>query len=214
MQKYYFDLHTHSKYSYDGALEPKQIIKTAKKQGLSGVAITDHNTIKGGSKAKRYESPNFKVIVGAEIKTEKGEILGLFLSEEIASRRSHEVMEAIRSQDGIVVLPHPFDQFRLGSFPPKEANLELLDCIEVFNARCVFQQYNQKAHRFAEEHRLGITAGSDGHLKSEIGNAGVKTSERNIKKALKEKNVEVFGQVSSPITHIRTKIVKWKKKLK
>lgn len=190
------------------------MIEIAKKKGFNGIAITDHNTIKGGRKAKRYESPDFKIIIGNEIKTKIGEILGLFLREEIDSRKPHEVMEAIQAQDGIVVLPHPFDMFRRGRFPPRQANLELVDCIEVFNARCVFQHFNQKAIRFAEEHELGITAGSDAHLKSEIGNAGVKAGEYNIKKALKKGNVEVFGHLSSPTTHIRTKFVKWLKKLK
>lgn len=80
-----YDLHVHSKYSVDGYVEPEVIVKTAQKRGLSGVAVTDHNTIKGGLKAKKYETEDLRVIVGSEIETNRGEVIGLFLSEEIKS---------------------------------------------------------------------------------------------------------------------------------
>ena len=85
------DLHIHSKYSSDGVLDPEKIVKIAAKRGLNGVAITDHNTIIGGLKAKNYETEDFKVIVGSEISTERGEIIGLFLKEEIKPGNVQEV---------------------------------------------------------------------------------------------------------------------------
>ncbi|NIQ07313.1 MAG: PHP domain-containing protein [Candidatus Korarchaeota archaeon] len=204
-----YDLHVHSKFSYDGAMDPKEIIKIAKKRGLDGVAITDHDTIKGGVKAKEFETEEFKVIVGAEIKTRRGEILGLFLRKEIASRDPNEVAEKIRSQNGVVVIPHPFDTFRRGKFSPKEEDVDLIDCIEGFNARCIFQGANEKAMNFAREHRLGVTAGSDAHLKSEVGNGGIRTHEDNIKNAILQGKVGLFGKRSSPFTHIKTKVYSW-----
>jgi len=86
------DLHIHSKYSSDGVLDPEKIVKIAAKRGLNGVAITDHNTIIGGLKAKNYETEDFKVIVGSEISTERGEIIGLFLKEEIKPGNVQEVI--------------------------------------------------------------------------------------------------------------------------
>ena len=86
-----YDLHIHSKYSSDGVLDPEKIVKIAAKRGLNGVAITDHNTIIGGLKAKNYETEDFKVIVGSEISTERGEIIGLFLKEEIKPGNVQEV---------------------------------------------------------------------------------------------------------------------------
>ena len=77
-----YDLHTHSKYSADGFLEPEKIVETAMRKGLSGIAITDHNTINGALKAKKYETNDFKVICGSEISTERGEVIGLFLSSD------------------------------------------------------------------------------------------------------------------------------------
>lgn len=86
-----YDLHIHSKYSSDGILDPEKIVKIAIERGLNGIAITDHNTIKRGIKAKKYETEDFKVVVGSEIMTERGEITGLFLSEEIEFRTKHNL---------------------------------------------------------------------------------------------------------------------------
>ncbi len=79
-----FDLHIHSKYSHDSYLSPPQIIKIAEKRGLDGIAITDHNTLKGGIETSKINNKDdFIVIVGSEIKTEYGDVIGLFLNEEI-----------------------------------------------------------------------------------------------------------------------------------
>ncbi|HEX7467577.1 MAG TPA: PHP domain-containing protein, partial [Methanobacterium sp.] len=86
-----FDFHTHSKYSSDGYVDPKILVKVAAKVGLSGIAITDHNTIKGGLEAKKYENNEIEVIVGSEILTDKGEIIGIFLTDEINSKNFFDV---------------------------------------------------------------------------------------------------------------------------
>ena len=107
-----YDLHTHTKYSSDGILEPEKIVEIARRKGLSGIAITDHNTIKGSLKAKKYETDDFQVICGSEISTERGEVIGLFLSDEIQSESFLDVVDEIKEQDGVVVLPHPFDRYK------------------------------------------------------------------------------------------------------
>lgn len=78
-----YDFHTHTKYSADGYVEPKILVKVAAKVGLTGIAVTDHNTINGGLEAKKYENNEIEVIVGSEILTDKGEVIGIFLTEEI-----------------------------------------------------------------------------------------------------------------------------------
>ncbi|MCW3138527.1 MAG: PHP domain-containing protein [Methanophagales archaeon] len=158
------DLHIHSKYSFDSILEPKKIIKVAKKRGLDGVAITDHNTIKGSLEAKKInEDEDFLVIVGSEISTEAGDIIGLFLSEEIKSRNSIEVIEEIKEQGGIVVLPHPYRGHKLN-----EELIEKIDAIEVFNARSSKIE-NERSVKLAERYDKPVIAGSDAHFSSEIG---------------------------------------------
>ncbi len=207
-----YDLHIHSKYSYDGILEPKDIIKIAIKRGLDGLAITDHNTVKGALEVKKYETDDLKVIVGSEIKTERGEIIGLFLEEEINSRDFCEVIDKIKEQNGVVVVPHPFDKLRKSTFTPTKDDVKFIDCIEGFNSRCVFQKYNKEAINFAMKQGLKIVAGSDAHFRNEIGNAGIETNEEDIRKAILSGKIKIFGKRSSLINHAMTKAIKWWRK--
>jgi predicted metal-dependent phosphoesterase TrpH len=160
----YFDFHIHSIYSYDSMLKLETIIKHSKKKGLSGIAITDHNTILGAKKAKSFSSEDFLVIIGAEIKTDRGEIIGLFLNDEIHSTEFNEVRDEIKAQGGLIVLPHPFKN--------KAVNPELLtkevDLIEGLNAR-IKPELNHKACILAKKYGLPIIAGSDAHTSFEIG---------------------------------------------
>ncbi|CAD6491302.1 MAG: PHP domain protein [Candidatus Argoarchaeum ethanivorans] len=212
MIKMKYDLHIHSKYSSDGILEPKEIIKTAIKKGLNGIAITDHNTIKGGLEAKKYENEDFKVIIGSEIMTERGEIIGLFLEEEVKSNDVQEVVSEIKEQNGIVVIPHPFDELRHSAFHPAEEDAKFIDCIEGFNSRCVHQKYNEKAVEFGTKHGLVTTAGSDAHFANEIGNAGIITETDDVREALMKNDINIFGKRSSLVNHVGTKVLKtWRK---
>ena len=207
-----YDLHIHSKYSSDGILDPEKIVKIAMKRGLSGIAITDHNTIKGGIKAKKYETEDFKVIVGSEIMTERGEITGLFLSKEIKSKGVQDVISEIGDQNGIIVIPHPFDELRHSAFHPTEEDINFIDCIEGFNSRCVFQKYNTRAVEFAIKHNLVIVGGSDAHFLNEIGNGWIITEIEDIREAIMKNDVKVFGKRSSLVSHIGTKVLKlWRK---
>jgi len=209
-----YDLHIHSKYSSDGIINPEKIVKIAIRRGLDGIAITDHNTIKGGLKAKKYENEDFTVIVGSEISTERGEIIGLFLEEEVKSEDVQGVISEIKEQNGIVIIPHPFDELRRSAFQPAEEDAKFIDCVEGFNSRCVFQKYNKKAVEFAMKHRLAVTAGSDAHFANEIGTAGIiTTTEReDVREVLMKNEVKIFGKRSSLINHVGTKVLKtWRK---
>ena len=207
------DLHVHSKYSSDGVLDPKNIVKIAMKKGLRGIAITDHNTIRGGLEAKKYETEDFKIIVGSEIMTERGEITGLFLSEEIKSKDVQNVISDIKDQNGIIVIPHPFDELRHSAFHPTEEDAEFTDCVEGFNSRCVFQKYNERAVEFGKKHNMTIVGGSDAHFLNEIGNGGIITETEDIRDAIKENKVKTFGKRSSLVNHVGTKVLKlWREK--
>jgi predicted metal-dependent phosphoesterase TrpH len=203
-----YDLHTHSKYSRDGWINIEKMIKIAIKKGLSGIALTDHNTIKGALKAKKLESENFKVIIGSEISTERGEVIGLFLSEEICSRRFEEVISQIREQDGIIVLPHPFDNIRGNGIKPNQEDAKLVDYVEIFNSRCLLNKYNTQAEEYAKKNGLNGLAGSDAHFASEIGNAGVYIQEDDLRKGFEKGDLETFGRKTSPLNLGLTKAVK------
>jgi len=207
-----YDLHIHSKYSIDGYLSPKMIIKIAKKRGLSGVAITDHNTIKGGLNVKNLKPKDLQVIVGSEIETNRGEVIGLFLDQEIRSNTFQDVIEEIHNQNGLVIIPHPFDNIRGNGINPLKDDTPLIDFVEVFNSRCLLENYNVKAHEFATENKLKISAGSDAHFSNEIGNAGV-FIDQNIESSeeLLENNLAYFGRKSHFINLGLTKMLKiWK----
>jgi len=186
-----FDLHIHSKYSYDSFLSPVRIIKVAKKKGLHGVAITDHNTIKGGIEAlKINEDEDFQVIVGAEIRTEYGDIIGLFLEDEITTNKFEEVIEEIKSQGGLSVLAHPYRQYK---FP--EEIIDKVDLVEVFNARSR-KADNERAYELAKKFKKPQTAGSDAHLVFEIGR-GITIVNSEVREELREGNTTIEGEVSN-----------------
>ncbi|HIH44907.1 MAG TPA: PHP domain-containing protein [Candidatus Methanoperedenaceae archaeon] len=209
-----YDLHIHSKYSGDSILEPEDIVKLAIKRGLGGVAITDHNTIKGGMKAKQFETGDFDVIVGSEILTDKGEVMGLFLSDEIPPGSMHDVVADIRGQDGIVVIPHPFDEFRKNALFPAEEDVSLIDAVEGFNSRCLVHSRNEQAVEFAAQHNLSITAGSDAHLAREIGKAGIIIDSEEPREAIIRNNVRIFGKRTSILNQAGTKAIKLWRKIK
>lgn len=187
-----FDLHIHSKYSYDSFLSPATIIKIAKKKGLDGVAVTDHNTIKGGAEAlKINKDKDFQVIVGSEIKTEYGDVIGIFLNEEIKSQIFMQVVEEIRDQDGLVILAHPF---RKNIVFPTDL-LKYVDLLEGFNARSP-KDLNKKAGELARSFGMPITAGSDAHLGFEIG-GGRTIVNGEAEGGLREGNAKIEGDESN-----------------
>ncbi|MGA2573516.1 MAG: PHP domain-containing protein [Candidatus Methanomethylicaceae archaeon] len=185
-----YDLHIHSKYSNDSISTPDNILKIAKKKGLNGIAITDHNTIKGGLETKKIKTENLEIIVGAEIKTELGDIIGLFLNEEIKSRTFDEVLEEISTQGGITILPHPYRHHRLPEYLARK-----VDAIEIFNARSSCKQNAQCSALIKTCHKP-ITAGSDAHMLFEIGR-GLTISEDCIENALKKGMTSVIGTESN-----------------
>lgn len=133
---------------------------------MNGIAITDHDTIKGGLEARNINNdPNFVVIVGCEILTDVGDIIGLFLSKEIKSRDYEGVIKEIKDQNGIIVLPHPYRGHKLNS-----KIIENVDAIEVFNSRNN-ENENIKALKLAKKYNKPILTGSDAHFVIEIGNA-------------------------------------------
>ena len=176
-----FDLHVHTSCS-DGFLSPEQIVVLAQRKGLSGLAIIDHNTIKGAIQAKNFIENNriekFKVIVGAEISTTKGHIIGLFLKEDINSRDFRTVVEEIKKQGGIVVAAHPvriplFNRIRKKPFiklTPED--FKFLDFIEVWNSQNK-KLANALAKSLASQHQKPVLVGSDAHFSWEVGRAKV-----------------------------------------
>ena len=113
------------------------------------------------------------MIVGEEVKTSEGEVIGLFLERTIPGGMTFaQTIAAIREQGGIVYVPHPFDRLHTIPSPPVlRANVADLDVLEVFNSRLAFPGFNELAERFAQRYRIPAAAGSDSHVLPGIGTA-------------------------------------------
>ena len=167
-----FDLHVHSEYSKDSKSSHDDILKTARKRGLDGFAICDHDTVEGGLACKKRALElglELTVIPGVEVSSSKGHILVLGVSQNIEPRLSpEETIERARNLGGTVIIPHPFKKSShgIGSFEGLD-----IDAVEVFNSRCLFNGANRKAA--AEAKKLGIpeVAGSDSHVPEMVGQA-------------------------------------------
>jgi hypothetical protein len=203
------DFHTHSNYSADSLMKVKKMIAVAKGKGLNGIAITDHNVLKGcldGSKL--VPSQDFIVVCGSEIDSDQGHIIGLFLNEEIRATYALEIIDEIKDQGGISILAHPFKQKRIFN----EELLNKVDCIEVFNSRMSLHD-NLKAYRIAEKLACPMIAGSDAHFYSEIGNAITLVNcdileAEELKKAIIKKEVKMFGCLSSSFYNLGSNAIK------
>jgi len=172
------DLHMHTSWSHDCSMDAEELLAHAESEGLGAIAITDHNVFGGALEAvERAHRHNLIVIPGEEIKTaEDGEVIGLFLQEEIPRGLSFaETIAAIRGQGGLVYVPHPFD--RLHSIPRPQTlhkHLAEIDVFEVYNARLLFDAYNDEALRFARKYNLTAAAGSDAHVLQGVGTGAVR----------------------------------------
>jgi len=162
------DLHMHTSWSPDCSIEVDDLLAHAEEIGLGAIAVTDHNIFAGAKEAvERAGGRELIVIPGEEIKTDgQGEVIGLFLEREIPRGLSFaDTVAAIHDQGGLVYVPHPFD--RLHSIPDAATlrrNLAEIDVFEVYNARLVFETFNDEALRFARKYNLTMGAGSDSHV--------------------------------------------------
>jgi hypothetical protein len=172
------DLHMHTNASHDCRVPPALLLEHAEAEELGAVAITDHNVFSGAQEAVELaRGRDVMVIPGEEVKTDgQGEVIGLFLHEQIPRGMSFaDTIAAIKEQDGIVYLPHPFD--RMHAIPDAATlhrHLADIDVFEVYNARLLFEGYNDEALRFARKYNLTMGAGSDAHVLQGIGTGALR----------------------------------------
>ena len=171
MQKY--DFHIHSRYSRDSETPLKEILQTAKIKGLSGIAICDHDEVKGGLKAleivkenpQKYE--DLLVIPGTEVSTSKGHVLVLGISEKIPSFMTpEETTDLARDLNALSIIAHPYRKAAHGIGYLEGTGA---DAAETFNSKCITNGANKKAVK--EATRLGMpqTGGSDAHIADLVG---------------------------------------------
>lgn len=169
------DLHVHTSASYDSLSAPAAVVRAAAGRGLTHIAITDHETLDGALLARDAAPAGLSVIVGQEIRTTAGDMIGLFLRSRVPARLTPgETAAAIREQGGLAGLPHPFDRYRgSGAWGRPEAELTALaaelDFVEGWNARIMLGDGNRLAAEFATAHGLPAVAVSDAHTVMEVG---------------------------------------------
>jgi predicted metal-dependent phosphoesterase TrpH len=162
----------HTEHSHDCAVPVAALLGYAEAQGLGAIAVTDHNVFQGAQEAVELaRGRDLVVIPGEEVKTDSGEVIGLFLEREIPRGMSMaETIAAIREQNGIVYLPHPFDRLHtIPAAPTLHRHLAEIDVFEVYNARLLFEGFNDEALRFARKYNLTMGAGSDAHVLQGVG---------------------------------------------
>ncbi len=176
MTKYYImnnikiDLHTHSILSPDGGLGERDYQVLLEKKILDCIAVTDHNRIDFALSLQHKLGS--QIIVGEEIMTKDGEIIGLFLTNKIASGMSaRDTVDTIKKQKGLVYIPHPFETLRKGiSEHIFQLIVNDITIVEVFNGRSMQPATRILAKKYVSENNLGKAASSDAHCRIGIGN--------------------------------------------
>jgi len=168
------DCHLHTVASGDAVTTLEQLAERAAREGIDVVCITDHNETSAAVTAAAEVVSGPRVIVGEEVRTQAGEVIGLFLTERIPYVLPvAEVIGRIREQGGLVYLPHPFDPGRgsLGAAADRLCADGMTDIVEVFNAKIADQALNVRAAALARRWGVPSGAGSDAHDPAGIGAA-------------------------------------------
>ena len=214
------DFHIHSSFSPDSRFKVKDLIESCTTKNLNLIAITDHHTNEG-ARVIQGEAP-FPVIIGQEILSSDGEIIGLFLNKTIKKKMSaKETVKAIKDQGGFVQIPHPFDRFRNNHISQK-ALLEIVaevDIIEIFNARTILTRDIDQSIQFYLDnkeqfnlHKVGVT---DSHTSYEIGKSYTELPMYDGQEHFLDSlnHGTVIGEKMSPFIHAVTRYNTWAKKL-
>lgn len=214
-----FDLHLHSTHSPDGEMSPGDLVRSAVARGLSGIALTDHNTTRGVKEAREVAAgiPGFLVVPGIEVSSREGHVIGLGMDAPVASGLEvADTVERIRAAGGLPVASHPYRRFTgIGEDNVRAARFEAL---EVLNGRSPSRK-NLRACRLAVELRLGLSAGSDGHKVSEVGRCYVLTDvdpggADGLLELIRRRRVRTWGrsagiiEVARTLTKISTELVR------
>jgi predicted metal-dependent phosphoesterase TrpH len=170
------DLHLHSHYSHDGQSSLQDLVDRARKCGLDRIALTDHNTVEGALALSQL-APDI-TIVGEEIKTLEGEVIGLFITGRVAPfLPPEEAMDMVRAMGGLTYIPHPLDRNRAHFSAERVVELaDRIDIIETYNPWCDTAT-NQAAARLAEDLGKVKATGSDSHAARELGRSWMEMEE-------------------------------------
>jgi predicted metal-dependent phosphoesterase TrpH len=211
---YKVDFHCHSDASPDSLSKPADLIATARAKGLDRLVVTDHNSIRGALRCKEID-PEL-IIVGEEIQTSCSELLASFVTREVPrDLPPKEAIKRLRDQGAFISVSHPFDPHRGWQLKDLLEIIDLVDAVEVFNARCNRAEWNLQAFEFANKHGKPGTVGSDAHALFELGKASLRLpafeSPDELRRVLGQGKVE--AKLSSPLVHLGSRYAKWVKSI-
>jgi len=213
------DPHIHSIYSGHAGLHVEEIVRYCKANNIVP-ALTDHDSVQGWHLFEALAKANkMDFIKGEEIHVFEGgkcvgELLGLFLQEQVLPGQVGVVLDKLRDQNALIVAAHPFDKLRKALFVRSENTKEMLkkiDAIEVFNSRTFLPWYNGIAEDFAKEKHFPFTAGSDSHFSIELGNAFLEVDAGSLEEARKKilkRKCSFYGKSSPRRVQIYTQLAK------
>ncbi len=208
------DMHIHTVYSGDATCKPSGVMEAARRRGLDGIAVTDHNTTKAWKETlAEGRKHSIAVILGEEILVEYkgrqvGEVLGYFMNEEIKRGDVYEVLDAIASQGALAALSHPFCFWRGLRMDAAEL-VDKIQAVEVFNSKMYFNYHNRKALEFARKHKLAEVGGSDAHSEHEVGDAYTLAEASSIKefrRAMEKRKTKAEGNISGYLPRLFSKL--------
>ena len=203
------DLHCHTEASSDCKTSISKILARARVKGIAVQAVTDHNEVWGAQELQTLAEAQDErevptIIVGEEVSTREGEIIGLFLSECIPRGLSpEETVGRIKAQGGLVLIPHGFDPLKRHRLKP-EALARIaddVDIVEAFNARISRPRWNRAAAAWADARGLLKSAGSDAHTLADVGTAWVEAPGRPVRSPADLLEALRLGTVSGRWTH-------------
>lgn len=161
-------IHIHTDYSFDSNFAPAELVRCARDEGVDVLAVTDHDTIAGALETQRLAGDDLQVVIGAEISTADGHLIGLFLNDDIpAGLSALETARRIRRMGGVVLAPHPFCTLadaNVGGGVLEELR-PLLDGVEVFNAQNPYPPHDKAARRWSVATGVAAYAGADTHIR-------------------------------------------------
>ena len=159
------EFHCHTEYSGDCITRLDDLVETCRQKGIDRLVVTDHNTIAGAVRARGDRAE--LVIVGEEIRTDEGEFLAAYVTEEVPRGLPAAETLTLQGQGALVSVAHPFDRLRNGQWRPETmaALFPQVDAIEIFNARCLSRDFNREAEASAQDHSLRGTVGSETHIR-------------------------------------------------
>lgn len=209
------DLHTHSIVSHDGGITDRQYVRILQKK-LDFVAITDHNIISNNLPSQPGLAP--KIIMGEEIRTTEGDIIGLYLETSVPAGLSlADAIQKIKQQNGLVYVPHPFEKSRRGlQIKQLQQFKKEFDIIEAFNARSLSSLYAELSTQFARTNNIAMASSSDAHGVLGVGTAYVKVQEAPTRENLVEllRQGELVCKYASPIAYLYPIINRTKRRFK